>query len=111
MVIRMGSSCRSIKSEADCSVRLTLSENYPPIVSQPEWTAAREKMLVKGTASMRADDALTGVAIIDLEFRDATNLDTHPIHFHSTKWQIVDANHLVQGWYIAAGQSSMLCHT
>jgi FtsP/CotA-like multicopper oxidase with cupredoxin domain len=43
------------------------------------------------------------VAIIGLEFRDATNLDTHPIHFHSTKWQIVDANHLVQGWYIAGG--------
>jgi len=34
-------------------------------------------------------------SIIEFEFRGATNLDTHPTHFHSTKWRLVDAS-LVQ---------------
>ncbi|HEV2674920.1 MAG TPA: hypothetical protein VGV37_10295 [Aliidongia sp.] len=42
--------------------------------------------------------------IIDMEFRDATNLDTHPAHFHSTKWRIVDADHLIQEWFVLGGK-------
>ena len=42
-------------------------------------------------------------AVIDFEFRDATNIDTHPAHFHSTTWHIVNATHLVQDWYIEGG--------
>lgn len=30
--------------------------------------------------------------------RDATNLDTHPVHFRSTTWRVIDADHLVQDW-------------
>jgi hypothetical protein len=30
--------------------------------------------------------------------RDASNLDTHPHHFHSTTWRYVDAGHHVQDW-------------
>jgi hypothetical protein len=43
-------------------------------------------------------------AVIDLEFRDATNLDTHPAHFHSTQWRIVDADHLIQDWVVLGGK-------
>ena len=43
-------------------------------------------------------------AVIEMEFRDATNLDTHPAHFHSTKWRVVDATHLVQDWYVLGGK-------
>ena len=32
--------------------------------------------------------------------RDATNLDTHPTHFHSTTWHIESADRLVQDWEI-----------
>jgi hypothetical protein len=39
-------------------------------------------------------------SIIDFVFREATNLDTHPTHFHSTTWHLVDANHLTQDWRI-----------
>lgn len=46
----------------------------------------------------------SGPAVIDLEFRDATNLDTHPAHFHSTQWRIVDANHLIQDWVVLGGK-------
>ena len=42
--------------------------------------------------------------VLDFEFREATNLDTHPIHFHYTRWQVVDADHLVQDWYILGGK-------
>jgi hypothetical protein len=41
--------------------------------------------------------------VLDFEFRDATNLDTHPMHFHNTKWRIVDATHLIQDWFILGG--------
>ena len=39
--------------------------------------------------------------IVHFNFKSATNLDTHPVHFHSTTWRIVDHDHLVQDWYIA----------
>lgn len=42
--------------------------------------------------------------VLDFEFRDATNLDTHPLHFHYTRWQLVDRNHLVQDWFAMGGQ-------
>jgi hypothetical protein len=37
-------------------------------------------------------------SVVEFEFRDATNLDTHPTHFHSTKWHLVDATHMTQDW-------------
>lgn len=37
---------------------------------------------------------------IDLEFRDATNLDTHPTHFHATTWHLVDSTHMTQDWKV-----------
>jgi hypothetical protein len=43
-------------------------------------------------------------AVIDLEFREATNLEAHPAHFHSTTWKIVDATHLIQDWHIVGGK-------
>jgi hypothetical protein len=33
-------------------------------------------------------------------FREATNLDTHARHFHSTTWHFIDADHLVQEWRV-----------
>lgn len=39
-------------------------------------------------------------SIIQLDFREATNLDTHPTHFHSTTWHLVDATHMTQDWNI-----------
>jgi hypothetical protein len=42
-------------------------------------------------------------SIIDLEFRDATNLDTHAVHFHSTKWHRTDATHMTQEWQVEGG--------
>jgi hypothetical protein len=42
-------------------------------------------------------------AVLDFQFRDATNLDTHPKHFHGTTWKIVDSTHLVQDWFIMGG--------
>jgi hypothetical protein len=41
--------------------------------------------------------------VLDFEFRDATNLDTHPVHFHYTRWQLVDEQHLTQDWFIMGG--------
>jgi hypothetical protein len=38
--------------------------------------------------------------ILRFKFRSATNLATHPIHFHSTTWRITDGNHFVQDWYV-----------
>jgi hypothetical protein len=43
-------------------------------------------------------------SIIDLEFREATNLDVHPRHFHSTRWQLVDATHMTQDWTVEGGE-------
>lgn len=41
--------------------------------------------------------------VLDFEFREATNLDTHPVHFHYTRWQVVDERHLIQDWFIVGG--------
>lgn len=43
-------------------------------------------------------------ATLEFEFRGADNLDTHPMHFHSTKWKLVDADHMIQDWYIMGGK-------
>jgi hypothetical protein len=40
-------------------------------------------------------------SVIDFEFREATNLDTHAMHFHSTTWHLIDADHLDQDWRVA----------
>ena len=40
---------------------------------------------------------------LNFEFRSATNLDSHPMHFHSTTWHFIDATHLVQDWYVIGG--------
>ena len=42
-------------------------------------------------------------SLIDFEFRDATNLDTHPRHFHATTWHLTDATHLTQDWDVEGG--------
>jgi hypothetical protein len=42
--------------------------------------------------------------VIDFQFREATNLDTHPLHFHGTQWKIVDATHLIQDWFVMGGK-------
>ncbi|HEY4446015.1 MAG TPA: hypothetical protein VGN30_17155 [Steroidobacteraceae bacterium] len=42
--------------------------------------------------------------VLDFQFREATNLDTHPVHFHGTKWRIVDSTHLVQDWFVMGGK-------
>jgi hypothetical protein len=41
--------------------------------------------------------------VLDFQFREATNLDTHPTHFHGTRWRIVDATHLIQDWFVMGG--------
>ena len=38
--------------------------------------------------------------VLAFQLRDATNLDTHPRHFHSTTWHFIDATHLTQDWEI-----------
>jgi hypothetical protein len=43
--------------------------------------------------------------VLDFQFREATNLDTHPKHFHGTKWKIVDSTHLVQDWFVMGGKN------
>ena len=48
--------------------------------------------------------ALTGdPSLLDFQFREATNLDTHPRHFHATTWRLVDATHLTQDWDVEGG--------
>ena len=42
--------------------------------------------------------------VLDFEFRDATNLDTHPMHFHYTRWRVVDDQHLIEDWFIVGGK-------
>ncbi len=41
--------------------------------------------------------------VLHFEFREATSLAAHPMHFHSTTWHLVDKDHLVQDWYIEGG--------
>lgn len=38
--------------------------------------------------------------LLDWQLRDATNLHTHPRHFHSTVWRYVDATHHIQDWVL-----------
>jgi hypothetical protein len=39
--------------------------------------------------------------------REATNLDTHPMHFRSTTWQLAGADRLVQDWeFVKPGKDS-----
>jgi hypothetical protein len=64
------------------------ADHYCDYKNQPRYTA------------VPAPDA----NVLDFEFRDATNLDTHPVHFHYTRWQLVDDQHLVQDWYIMGGK-------
>src|ERR1700722_20350795 len=42
--------------------------------------------------------------VIDFQFRDATNLEAHPKHFHGTTWKIIDATHLNQDWFVMGGK-------
>ena len=42
-------------------------------------------------------------SVVHLEFRGATDLDTHPRHFHSTTWHLIDATHMTQDWEVLGG--------
>jgi hypothetical protein len=35
---------------------------------------------------------------VTLDLSNGSNLDTHPRHFHSTVWHLIDANHHTQNW-------------
>lgn len=50
------------------------------------------------TATASADPS-----VVHLEFRSATDLDTHPRHFHSTTWHLIDATHMTQDWEVLGG--------
>jgi hypothetical protein len=39
-------------------------------------------------------------AVIDFQFREATNLDAHPTHFHATTWRVIDDTHMTQDWAV-----------
>ena len=39
-------------------------------------------------------------ATIDFEFREATNLDAYPTHFHSTTWHFIDVDRMSQEWHV-----------
>ncbi len=64
------------------------ADHYCDYLNQPRYTAV---------PSMDPD-------LIDFQFREATNLDTHPKHFHGAKWKIVDATHMVQDWFVMGGR-------
>jgi len=64
------------------------ADHYCDYLNQPRYTAV---------PSLEPD-------VIDFQFRDATNLDLHPKHFHGTKWRIVDATHLIQDWFVMGGK-------
>ena len=63
------------------------ADHYCDYLNQPRYVAS----------------TFTDPSSIEFEFRDATNLDTHPRHFHSTTWHFVDANHLTQDWLVEGG--------
>jgi hypothetical protein len=65
------------------------ADHYCDYLNQPRYTAV---------PSLDPD-------ILDFQFRDATNLDTHPKHFHGTKWKIVDSTHLIQDWFVMGGKN------
>ena len=50
---------------------------------------------------LRYVDESTDPQVLRFVLQDATNLDTHPRHFHSTTWRYVDAGHHVQDWEAA----------
>lgn len=43
----------------------------------------------------------SGASGLAFAMREATNLDTHPRHFHGTAWNLVDTTHHTQDWEIA----------
>jgi hypothetical protein len=45
----------------------------------------------------------TDPSLIDFGFREATNLDSHPAHFHTTTWHLVDTTHMTQDWHVEGG--------
>jgi hypothetical protein len=51
---------------------------------------------------LRYVDESTDPQVLRWVLQDATNLDTHPRHFHSTTWRYVDAEHHVQDWEAAS---------
>jgi hypothetical protein len=63
------------------------ADHYCDYLNQPRYTAV---------PSVDPD-------VIDFQFREATNLDAHPKHFHGTTWKLVDAVHLTQDWFVMGG--------
>lgn len=63
------------------------ADHYCDYLNQPHYVAAPS-----GTPSL-----------LDFQFREATNLDSHPRHFHATTWRLVDAAHLIQDWDVEGG--------
>ena len=41
--------------------------------------------------------------VVALVLQDGSNLDTHPRHFHSTVWRLIDASHHTQDWELMGG--------
>lgn len=52
-------------------------------------------------------ESATDPNVLHFTMRDATNLSTHPVHFHSTIWRIVDKDHLTQDWYIEGDKKAV----
>jgi hypothetical protein len=50
---------------------------------------------------LRYVDESADPQVLKFVLRDASNLDTHPRHFHATTWRYVDAEHHVQDWEAA----------
>lgn len=50
---------------------------------------------------LRYVDESSDPQVLRFVLHDATNLDSHPRHFHSTTWHYVDAEHHVQDWEAA----------
>lgn len=46
-------------------------------------------------------------SVVQFQFRSATNLDSHPVHFHSTTWRFVDRDHLIQDWYTSGSTKAV----
>lgn len=75
----------------------TIVDTFQPFAAgtymlHEEWNQPRY------TAKPSADPA-----VVTLEFRGATDLDTHPRHFHSTTWHLIDATHMTQDWEVLGG--------
>lgn len=50
---------------------------------------------------LRYVDESTDPQVLRFVLHDASNLDTHPRHFHSTTWRYIDAGHHTQDWEAA----------